>query len=83
MTRGEASMKQTPVVTCWLCEREMGKQECLYDHVVITEMSSDGFVSWSLRFMRVNRTANVVAKSARYTMSSATWRTAPAVEASS
>ena len=35
MTRGEASMKQTPVVTCWLCEREMGKQECLYDHVVI------------------------------------------------
>jgi len=28
-------MKQTPVVSCWLCEREMGEQECLYDHVVI------------------------------------------------
>ncbi len=26
---------QSQVATCGYCEREMGKQECLYDHVVI------------------------------------------------
>ena len=28
-------MEQRPIVTCGYCDREMGKQECLYDHVVI------------------------------------------------
>ena len=34
-TTGEVSMEQRPVATCRYCDREMGKQECLYDHVVI------------------------------------------------
>ena len=34
-TAGKANMEQRPVATCSYCEREMGKQECLYDHVVI------------------------------------------------
>jgi hypothetical protein len=34
-TAGEVSMEQRPVATCGYCGREVGKQECLYTHVVI------------------------------------------------
>ena len=28
-------MEQTSIAICWLCERRMGEDECLYDHVVL------------------------------------------------